>query len=89
MELVLLSTFPIPLRLLAGLAVLITGVLIAFWFFMAKNNPRSRKVDELPSNNEQRKLQDQYDKGEITEEDYRNKRSEADNNSHPRSKNNQ
>lgn len=84
MELVLLSTFPIPLRLLAGLAVLITGVLIAFWFFMAKNNPRSQKVDELPANNEERKLQDRYDKGEISEEDYRNKRSKMDDDSSSR-----
>ena len=84
MELVLLSTFPIPLRLLAGLAVLITGVLIAFWFFMAKNNSRSQKVDELPDNNEERKLQDRYNKGEISDEDYRNKRTEADDDSHSR-----
>ncbi len=75
MDLTLLAAFPVPLRLLAGLGVLLVGVLIAFWFFMAKNNPRSRRVDTLPSNNEARKLQDQYDKGEITEEDYQSKRS--------------
>lgn len=79
MELVLLSTFPVPLRLLAGLGALLVGVLIAYWFFMSKNNPRSQKVDELPANNEERKLQDRYDKGEITEEDYKSKRRETDN----------
>lgn len=84
MELVLLSAFPVPLRLLAGLGALLVGVLIAYWFFMAKNNPRSQKVDELPANNEERKLQDRYDKGEITEEDYRNKRREADDDPHSR-----
>lgn len=69
------------LILLAGLAVLIAGVLIAFWFFMAKNNPRSQKVDALPSNNDARKLQDQFDRGEITEEDYRRKLNDLENDS--------
>ncbi|MCM3611613.1 SHOCT domain-containing protein [Planococcus sp. MERTA32b] len=84
MDIILMAAFPVPLRLLAGLGALIVGVLIAYWFFMAKNNPRSQKVDELPANNEERKLQDRYDKGEITEEDYRSKRREADNDSNSR-----
>lgn len=79
MEFVLLTTFPIPLRLLAGLGALIVGVLITFWFFMAKNNPRSQKVDELPANNDARTLQDQYDRGEITEEDYHRRLSDLKN----------
>jgi uncharacterized membrane protein len=70
MELLLLMSFPVPLRLLAGMAVLITGVLLAFWFFMAKNNPRSQKVDDLPADSEARKLRDQFDRREISEEEY-------------------
>lgn len=73
MDIVLLAAFPTEFRLLVGLGVLIAGVLTAFWFFMAKNNPKSRGVDALPSNNDAHKLQDQYDKGEISEEEYQQK----------------
>lgn len=79
MDTILLATFPVPLRLLIGLVALITLVLIAFWFFMSKNNPKSRSVDALPANNEARLLQDQYDRGEIAEEDYRRKLKEMEN----------
>lgn len=70
MDIALLAAFPVPLRLLTGLLILIVGVLTLYWFFMAKNNPKSQIVDKLPANNEAHKLQDQYDRGEITEEDY-------------------
>ncbi|WP_203334802.1 SHOCT domain-containing protein [Planococcus beigongshangi] len=75
MDIILLSAFPfpIPLRLLIGLLILLAGVLTLYWFFMAKNNPKSQKIDELPANNDAHKLQDQYDRGEITEDEYHQK----------------
>lgn len=79
MDIVLLSVSPVPLRLLIGLLILLAGILTIFWLFMSKNNSKSQKVDTLPVNNENNKLQDQYDKGEITEEDYRRKLQEMDN----------
>lgn len=78
MDIVLLSVSPVPLRLLIGLLILLAGVLTIFWLFMAKNNPKSHKVDSLPENNEANKLQDRYDKGEISEEDYRRRLQEMD-----------
>lgn len=79
MDIAVLTAFPVPLRLLAGLAILLVVVLTLYWFFMAKNNPGSRKVDELPPLNEEHKLQDRYDRGDISEEEYRRKLEELKN----------
>lgn len=76
MDIVLLAAFPVPLSLLLGLGVLLVVVLILYWFFMAKNNPGSRKVDELPPQNEEHRLQDRFDRGDISEEEYRRKLAE-------------
>lgn len=73
MEIILLAAFPIPLRLLTGLLILLVGVLTLYWFFLKKNNPKSNKVDTLSANSNARKLQDRFDRGEITEEDYHRK----------------
>ena len=84
MDIILLSVSPVPLRLLIGLLVLLAGVLTIFWLFMAKNNPKSRKVDTLPSNNEANKLQDRFDKGELSEEEYHRRLQEMDDDRKPR-----
>lgn len=73
MDIVLLAVFPVPLRLLTGLLVLLAGVLTLYWFFMKKNNPKSQQVDALTADDKAQKLQDQFNRGEITEEDYRMK----------------
>ena len=73
METILLSAIPLPLSLLGGLLIFLAGVLIIFWFFMARNNPSARKVDSLPPEEDKHKLQGQYNRGEISEEDYHQK----------------
>lgn len=70
MNAILMAAVPLPLGLLLGLVVLLGVVLTIYWFFMAKNNPGSQKVDAMPSNNAEHRLQDQYDRGEISEEEY-------------------
>lgn len=77
MDIILLAAFPIPLRLLTGLLILLVGVLTLYWFFLKKNNSKSNKVDTLPANSDARKLQDRFDRGEITEEEYRRKLRDA------------
>lgn len=81
MNAILMAAIPLPLSLLMGLGVLLVVVLTLYWFFMAKNNPGSRKVDELPAHNEEHKLQDRYDRGDINEEEYRRKLTELENRS--------
>ncbi|WP_185959463.1 SHOCT domain-containing protein [Planococcus salinarum] len=71
MNAILIAGIPLPLGLLMGLGVLLVVVLTIYWFFMAKNNQGSQKVDALPPNNDAHRLQDRYDRGEISEEDYR------------------
>ncbi|HSJ37619.1 MAG TPA: SHOCT domain-containing protein [Planococcus sp. (in: firmicutes)] len=76
-----MNAIPLPLGLLIGLVLLLAVVLTIYWFFMAKNNPRSQKVDALPPNNEENRLQNQYDRGEISEEEYHRKLRELENGS--------
>ncbi|MFD1030123.1 SHOCT domain-containing protein [Metaplanococcus flavidus] len=73
MEILLLSTIPMPLGLLGGLLIFLAGVLIIFWFFMARNDPKSRSVDSLPPVEDKHSLQGQYNRGEISEEEYHQK----------------
>ncbi|WP_422122264.1 hypothetical protein DHX103_10655 [Planococcus sp. X10-3] len=70
MDILLLSTIPMPLSLLGGLLIFLAGVLIIFWFFMARNNPKSRNVDPPPPEEDKHSLQGQYNRGEISEEEY-------------------
>ena len=76
-----MNAIPLPLGLLIGLVLLLAVVLTIYWFFMAKNNPSAQKVDALPSNNEKTRLHDQYERGEISEEDYNQKLQDLENGS--------
>lgn len=73
MEMILMSVIPMPLSILGGLLIFLAGVLIIFWFFMAKANPKARNVDALPPEEDKHSLQGQYNRGEISEEDYHQK----------------
>lgn len=76
-----MNGIPLPLGLLIGLGVLLVVVLIIYWFFMARNNPSARNVDDLPSHNEEHRLQDQFDRGEISEEEFHRRCTELENRS--------
>src|SRR5690606_18451056 len=56
----LLSDIPAPLGLLGGLLVFLAGVLLIFWFFMARNNPKSQNVDTLPPEEDRHTLQGEH-----------------------------
>lgn len=60
MDILLLSAIPMPLGLLGGLLIFLAGVLIIFWFFMARNNPKSRNVDALPPEEDKHTLQGEH-----------------------------
>lgn len=60
MDILLLSVIPAPLSLLGGLLVFLAGVLLIFWFFMARNNPKSRNVDALPPEEDKHTLQGEH-----------------------------
>ena len=60
MDILLLSVIPAPLGLLGGLLVFLAGVLLIFWFFMARNNPKSQNVDTLPPEEDRHTLQGEH-----------------------------
>lgn len=60
MDILLLSIIPAPLSLLGGLLVFLAGVLLIFWFFMARNNPKSRNVDTMPPEEDKHALQGKH-----------------------------
>ena len=60
MDILLLSVIPAPLALLGGLLVFLAGVLLIFWFFMARNNPKSQNVDAMPPEEDRHTLQGEH-----------------------------